>query len=108
MQWLKAIVIAVLGALLAVTPAAGRDPKSDEQALLRLEDEWFYSRGGETRERIYARLRAHHRRGEILTRQEELEHLGKHSLPPQDNSRRSLSRESPSLWRGWNGYWAKL
>jgi len=62
MQWLKAIVIAVLGALLAVTPAAGRDPKSDEQALLRLEDEWFYSRGGETRERIYARLRAHHRR----------------------------------------------
>ena len=91
MQWRKAIVIAALALMPGLASAAGRDPKSDEQALLRLENGWFYSPSLATREYIYAPDFAHIiSDGQILTRQEELEYLGKHPLPPQDNSRRSF------------------
>ena len=46
--------------------------------------------------------------GGILRRQEELEYLGKHSLPPQDHSRRSLEAVKVRLMEMWESLVGEL
>jgi ketosteroid isomerase-like protein len=86
-------IASVLGLLLCAAAAVGvagepRDPKKDEQTLLRLENEWYHSRSVETLERIYAPDFVHIvGDGRIFSGQDEIDYLRKHAPPPLDESR---------------------
>ena len=90
MKWPMAVMFAIASVLLAAQ-ASGRDAKSDEQALLQLENDWFHSRSVETLERIYAPDFVHIiADGRMFSGKDEIEYLRAHPQPKQDESRRKF------------------
>jgi len=88
---MRQIAIALLIMASAAAWGQAHDPKTDEQTLLQLENDWFHSRSVETLERIYAPDFWHIvADGQMFGGKDEIEYLRTHPPPPQDESRRKF------------------